>query len=71
MELPTELYGTFAEAIDRVQKQSRSDAELGMQVLMWLHLAYRPLALKELQHALAVDNDHTELDPENIPPRKA
>ena len=37
---------------------------------MWLHFAYRPLKLIELQHALAVDKGHAEFDSDNIPSQK-
>jgi len=57
--LPTELHDTFEGVIKRIQ-QSRGHAELGMKVLLWLHLAFRPLKLKELQHALAVEQGDTQ-----------
>ncbi|KAF8421774.1 hypothetical protein EV426DRAFT_188073 [Tirmania nivea] len=68
-KLPTELHGTFKETIQRIQ-QSRGHAELGMKVLLWLHLAYRPLKLTELQHALAVEKDDIQFEVDNIPSRK-
>jgi hypothetical protein len=68
--LPTELHDTFGGVIERIQ-QSRGYAELGMKVLLWLHLANRPLKLKELQHALAVEQGDTQFEVDNIPPRKA
>ena len=43
-----------------------SQADLGMRVLMWLHFAYRPLKLVELQHALAVKKSHIEFGAGNI-----
>ncbi|KAF8421785.1 hypothetical protein EV426DRAFT_565060, partial [Tirmania nivea] len=67
--LPTELNDTFAGVIKRIQ-QSRGHAELGMKVLLWLHLAYRPLKLKELQHALAVEKDDSYFEVDNIPSQK-
>ena len=42
-----------------------------MKVLLWLHLAYRPLKLHELQHALAVEQGDTQFEVDNIPSRKA
>jgi len=70
--LPTDLYDSFQGVIAKIREcPSASQAELGMQVLMWLHFAYRPLKLAELQHALAVEKNHTEFDADNIPPRKA
>ncbi|KAF8421792.1 hypothetical protein EV426DRAFT_189114 [Tirmania nivea] len=67
--LPTELNDTFRVAIKQIE-QSRGYAELGMKVLLWLHLAYRPLKLEELQHALAVEKDDVQFEVDNIPSRK-
>ncbi|KAF8421777.1 ankyrin repeat-containing domain protein [Tirmania nivea] len=67
--LPTELNDTFGGVIKRIQ-QSRAHAELGMKVLLWLHLAYQPLKLEELQHALAVEKDDSYFEVDNIPSRK-
>ena len=69
LTLPTTPYKAFQGIIARIRECP--NAELGMHVLMWLHFANRPLELNELQHALAVEKDHTEFDADNIPPRKA
>jgi len=70
--LPADLYDSFQGVITRIRECPRAgQAKLGVRVLMWLHFAYRPLKLEELQHALAVEKSHTEFDMENIPPRKA
>ena len=70
--LPTYLYDSFNGVIARIREcPIASQAELGMNVLMWLHFAYRPLKVEELQHALAVEKSDTELDADNIPPQKA
>ena len=69
--LPTDLYDSFKGVITRIRKCSNtSEAELGMQVLMWIHFAHRPLKLAELQHALAVEKGDTELDASNIHSQK-
>ncbi|KAF8421782.1 ankyrin repeat-containing domain protein [Tirmania nivea] len=68
-KLPTELNDTFTEVIQRIQ-QSQGLTELGMKVLLWLHLAYRPLKLKELQHVLAVEKDDVQFEVDNIPSQK-
>ena len=69
--LPTDLYDTFQGIITQIQEYpNTAKAELGMQVLMWLHFAYRPLQRAELQHALAVEKGLMEFDSANIPPRK-
>ena len=70
--LPTNLYDSFRDIITRIRECSNAcQAELGLRVLMWLHFAYRPLGLGELQHALAVEKSHKEFDADNIPPWKA
>ena len=69
--LPTDLYDSFQGIIARIRKRPHASAKLGMQVLMLLHFALRPLELAELQHALAVKNGHLEFDWGNIPSRKA
>ena len=69
--LPTDLYNAFQLIISRIQNHIAAQAQLGVRVLMWLHFAHRPLKLVELQHALAVEKNHTELDVDNIPPMKA
>ena len=69
--LPPDLYGSFRGIITRIREcPIGNQAELGMRVLMWLHFAYRPLQLVELQHALAVEVGHTEFEADNIPSRK-
>ena len=74
--LPMDLENTFEGVIGRIQQLPTSQAQLGMRVLMWLHLAYRPLKLNELQHALAVDTTNigigtleveNEFNTDNIP----
>ena len=62
--LPPGLTTTFQGIINRIQKSLH--AKLGLQVLMWLHFAYRPLKLAELQHALAVEKVHKEFNSKNI-----
>ena len=70
-KLPSGLYDSFQSIIVRIRECPREgQAELGMQVLMWLHFAYRPLKVAELQHALAVEKSDSEFDTSNIPPQK-
>ena len=76
--LPLELNDAYAGMLARIQKSARSPhpaSNLGMRVLMWLHLATRPLLLKELQHALAVvleegKRGNVDLDKDQIPTQK-
>lgn len=66
--LPDSLDDAFAKTIERIRTSPKSHAELGMRVLMWIHLALRNLTVEELRHALAVDRNDTELDRDNMPP---
>ena len=68
--LPTDLYDSFRDIITRLRRRPTASAELGMRVLMWLHFAYRPLKLVELQHALSVKKGRIEFDLRNIPSPK-
>jgi len=76
--LPLELGDAYTSMLARIQKSSDSPypaGNLGMRVLMWLHLATRPLRLKELQHALAVVLEegkpgNLDLDRDKIPTQK-
>jgi len=68
--LPSTLHDAFVNMIARVQGLPSGQAELAMRVLLLLHLAFRPLKLDEVRHALAVHPDNTELVNENIPTLK-
>ena len=69
--LPSKLNDAYSHMVARIQNSSRW-CDLGMRVLMWLHLARRPLELDELQHALAVvrDDGHIALEEDEIPAKK-
>src|ERR1700759_1289491 len=60
-ELPEGLADSFTSTIDRIKQSERHTADVGLKVLMWLHIAYRPLKVNELQEALAVEPGDTEL----------
>ena len=68
--LPTDLFDSFQEIIARIRESHQGQAKLGIQVLMWLHFAYRPLKLAELQHALAIEKGDTKFEWGNIPSLK-
>ncbi|KAK4072353.1 hypothetical protein Trihar35433_4417 [Trichoderma harzianum] len=56
----------YEEAVRRIQVLDSDSEELAWLVLSWITCAKRPLATKELQHALAVEVGKTELDEENL-----
>lgn len=52
--LPASLDYLYENILQKISSQMSEDAELANQVLMWLGFSYRPMSLRELQHALAV-----------------
>ena len=63
------LDSVYGQTLQRIREQKGDRSRLGMEVLMWVSHAERPLLIDELRHALAVDLQSTDLDPENLPPR--
>src|SRR5580698_1643659 len=62
--LPEGMDNTYDEAMERIERQDDSRTELAKRVLSWITYAVRPLSVTELQHALAVVLDTTNLDPD-------
>lgn len=70
-KLPTgfEAYDyAYNDAMDRIEGQLADEEELAKRVLAWITCATTPLTVSELEHALAVEPEETQLDPENICP---
>ena len=63
------LDSMYGQTLQRIREQRGDRSRLGMKVLMWVSHAARPLRIDELCHALAVDMQSTDLDPENIRPQ--
>jgi len=61
-----DLGSVYAQTLQRIREQTGDRSRLGMKVLMWVSHAERPLRMNELCHALAVEMERTDLDPENI-----
>lgn len=60
--LPAEVNATYDIAMERITSQDDIDRKLAERVLSWITYAYRPLSLKELQHALAVSPGMTVMN---------
>jgi len=60
--LPEKLQDSYGEIINRICGQDPEDVELAKRVLVWISYAKRPLKSAELQEALSVTPDSTELD---------
>jgi len=59
--LPSTLNGAIEETIQRIEKQPEGRMRLGMNVLMWITHAKRPLLVTELSDALAMRPRNTFL----------
>lgn len=57
---------TYDEAFSRIESQEPDHKNVALKTLAWTSYAFRPLSLSELQHALAIEPDSTELDDEDI-----
>lgn len=64
--LPDGPEDTYTEAWARICAQRPQYAELGKKTLSWLVHATRPLRIRELLHALAIDEDDEEFDEEGL-----
>jgi len=64
-----DLDSVYHQTLLRIKEQKGDRSRLGIEVLMWVSHAERPLRIDELRHALAVEKEATELDPENVPPQ--
>jgi len=61
------LGGAYSATLDRIKGQGGGEAQLGMDTLMWIFHAERPLKADELLHALAVEIGSPNLNSDNIP----
>ncbi|KGO67653.1 hypothetical protein PITC_064160 [Penicillium italicum] len=57
----------YEQAMERIQSQVQEHRTLAMQVLLWISCAERRLTSAELQHAIGVEQNTSELDQDNIP----
>jgi len=60
------LTGTYDNAMQRIEDQALDHRRIALKALAWVSYAMRPLSLKELQHALAVEPGDKVLDEELI-----
>jgi len=61
-----DLDSVYDQTLLRIKEQKSFRSRLGMEVLMWVSHAERPLRIDELCHALAVEKEATGFDPENV-----
>lgn len=68
-DLPRELDEIYDKAMDRIGSQDAQKSKRGRQVLSWIIYAVRPVTVSEIQHALAVEPEDTDLDEDALPDR--
>ena len=64
-----DLDSVYDQTLRRIKEQKGGRSRLGMEALMWVSHAERPLGIDELCHALAVEIETTDFDLENVPPQ--
>ncbi|KAJ7589155.1 hypothetical protein C8J56DRAFT_784434, partial [Mycena floridula] len=60
--LPQGIMDSYDDAMTRIRSQGEEQFELARQIFYWLAYAKEPLSIKELQHAVAVSDNMTEMD---------
>ena len=65
--MPNELSAAYDDAMDRIKAQDQYRRQVALRIIHWIFLAYRPLTVAEIKHALAVEEGDAELDPDGIP----
>jgi len=61
------LGDAYAATVSRIKALQGGRSKLGMEVLMWVSHAKRPLHVDEMCHALGVEEESTDLNIRNIP----
>ena len=61
------LGDAYGSTIERIKAQGGNKSKFGIEALMWVSYAKRPLMADELCHALAVERGSTDFNGENIP----
>ncbi|KAJ7589260.1 hypothetical protein C8J56DRAFT_784837, partial [Mycena floridula] len=64
--LPKKIMDSYDDAMTRIRSQGEEQYELACQIFYWLAYAQEPLSIKQLQHAVAVSGDMTEMDFDDI-----
>lgn len=57
---------TYDQAMRRIQGQHKDSSDLAIRVLSWISRSRRLMSTLELQHALAVISNSSELNPRNF-----
>ena len=61
------LGDAYGATIERIKAQGGGKSKLGMEALMWISHAERPLTVHELCDALAIELGSTDFNADNVP----
>jgi len=64
--LPSGLYDTYDDVMERISQQCRPNVDHAFKVLSWVTFAKRPLKPKELQYAVAITHGMTSVDDDDL-----
>ncbi|KAH9883839.1 ankyrin [Xylariomycetidae sp. FL2044] len=67
VNLPKDIDAAYDTTIARIKSQRESDAEMGLEILAWVHLAREPFSLRMLRHAVAIEVGSSDFDEEDLP----
>ena len=65
--LPTGIFETYTDVLKRIEDQNEDDRQLARKVILWLCLSLRPMSMREIQHAVTIDESYNVLDEDDIP----
>lgn len=61
LSLPEDIDRTYDRIVDLINKKPKPQRELARRALLWIAYAQRPLSLRELTAAVAIESDTTSL----------
>ncbi|KAK5061461.1 hypothetical protein LTR84_008004 [Exophiala bonariae] len=69
--VPKDLRSAYQATFDRIMANQSAKRSLALKSLVWVVSSRRPLQMTELLHALAMEDDDTEVDPDNLTTSKS
>lgn len=60
--LPDDLDATYKDIMDRINDMAEEERKVARNALSWIIFSARPLEIRELQHALAISPQNTDLN---------
>lgn len=64
--IPKDINAFYDQAMEKIRMQIDSRRELAYKVMRWIKYALRPLKIKELQEAVAIEENDRSIDEESL-----